>query len=77
MGYTTTGICHEDINLPQTPENVKAVRVRAGWTVSEAASETKLPCLQLVRAEEGHNILTDHQWKHYLTVCGKRQFDHE
>lgn len=77
MGYTTTDKCHEDMNLPQTPENVKAVRVRAGWTQEEAALESWVTETLFKRVESGEARLPDVLWQEFLDAAGRRVFDHE
>jgi hypothetical protein len=75
MGYTTTEKCYEDMNLPQTPENIKAVRVRAGLTVSEAAYETGIRYDLWVQVEAGAKTLPDKKWRDYIEFAGRRVFD--
>jgi len=77
MGYTIIDKCHEDMNLPQTPENVKAVRVRAGWTVSEAAYESGVRYDFWSEVEAGTKKLPDKVWRKFLDAAGRRVFDHE
>ena len=77
MGYTTTDICHEDMSLEQTPENVKAVRVRSGLTVSEAAYESGVRYDLWTDAESGIRKLPDKKWKNFIEFAGRRVFDHE
>lgn len=77
MGYTTGEINHEDMSLPQTPENVKAVRVRAGWTGREAADALNYPGLLLLQVEQGKRKLPDDLWREFLSKAGRRVFDHE
>jgi hypothetical protein len=75
MGYTTTDKCHEDMSLPQTPENVRKVLDRAGWTVWEACNQVFCSFEQLSDALSGEKALPDGLWKDLLDVCGKRVFD--
>jgi hypothetical protein len=77
MGYTTTDKCHEDLNLPQTPENVKAVRVRAGWTEEEAGDAVRTTEHLFKRVESGQAKLSDFVWRQFLDMAGRRVFDHE
>ena len=76
MGYTTTDICHEDMSLEQTPENVKAVRMRAGLTVTEAAYESGVRYDLWTDAESGIRKLPDKKWKNFIEFAGSRVFDH-
>jgi len=77
MGYTTTDKCHEDMGLPQTPDNVKAVRVRSGLTVSEAAYGSGVRYDVWTDAESGIGRLPDKKWKNFIEFAGRRVFDHE
>lgn len=78
MGYTSDPTAsHELLTLVQTPENVKAVRLRAGWTLFELSIETGLDQHNIAMVEIGRQYLPDDDWRKILTVCGRRTFDAE
>jgi hypothetical protein len=77
MGYTTTDKCHEDMELPQTPENVRRVIERAGWNFHEAATATGIHHARVNGAIYGSCNLTESEWRLLLREAGRRKFDYE
>lgn len=80
MGYSTDpNASHEPLTLVQTPQNVKAVRLRAGYLKMELAEELEISTLELDRAEsiEHNQPLFDVDWQRMLEICGRRVFDKE
>lgn len=77
MGFTLTDRCCEDLNTPQAPGNVIAVRWRAGWTAAEVAKELHIPARVVERAEEGLEPMPKDVWINFLKLCGRRVFDDE
>lgn len=77
MGFILTDKCCEDLDTPQTPGNVMAVRWRAGWTAEEVAKEMRISEKIIDRAEKGFEPMPQNLWVAYLTLCGRRIFDDE
>ena len=78
MGYSTDiTASHEPLTMVQTPENVRAVRLRAGWNIAECAKNCAIHPIDLSRAEDGILPLDDMEWQRMLRICGQRVFDRE
>ena len=78
MGYSTDiTASHEPLTMVQTPANIKAARLRAGWNVYECGNACGISDYALSMAEAGRIELSNKQWQRMLTVCGQRIFDQE
>lgn len=77
MGYTSLPECSLDLNTPQEPRTVWRVRVMAGFTHAELASEIGVEEIEIMAAESGGCALTQDEWRKMLEVCGRRAFDVE
>jgi DNA-binding XRE family transcriptional regulator len=75
MGWTTSDKCYEMLDMDQTPANLRATRIRAGWTQQEAALEVGISPSQIDNAEDGLNPLTDDIWRKFIGMAGRRVFD--
>lgn len=77
MGFTSNHPNHLDLEMKQTPFNVYAVRVNAGYSWKELSEISGIKEHRIGEAEEGIIPLSDEQWKEILNHCGARAFDHE
>lgn len=81
MGWTTGETCYERMDLDQTPGNVRAVRLRAGWTPYEVAAaineinDWDIHGANIEMAESGEDPLLGGEWLAMLNVCSRRMFD--
>lgn len=77
MGYTNNHTNYLDLEMKQTPFNVYAVRVNAGYSIKELSEVSSIREYRLIEAEEGILPLPDEQWREVLNHCGTRAFDYD
>jgi hypothetical protein len=77
MFKTAEGLKITDGFLPQTPENIRLVYRRAGYTQIECGNACGIDPADIMRAEFTKEPLSANDWFTMLRVCNKRHFDHE